>query len=1014
MNKKALLLIFLALGCALAWGQVIISGIAPNPTGTDTNNEYVQLTATQTIDFSVTNYSVVFLNNGTATVNGWKNGLNISYGFNLSSGVVNRGDVFYVGGSAKVINGAGSLDISGQTWIRAIATSTQAGDAFGSNNSSGVFGNGGANADGVGVFNCAASDIIATTVPVDAMFFGTAVGSAYNSGTGAGYTVPTNDHYTTGSLFGATGNTFVLPDVSTAGTYLKLSGSYNTSTNTWTTPRTNIATANPATLADIACQIQLTTSGTPSLTPNPTTITFPGQVAGTTSDYMSYLLTGQFLAPAAGDITVTAPDGFLVCDSATGTYGASCTLPYTGSALSAPVYVKFSPTLVQLYSGSITNNGGGVSAPASVAVTGDSRFTVGAITRQNTVPLSGSSCWFHTTISGGQPPYVAAVYYTVDGGVEQTAPFTLLSGVSYEAVVPSQADGARVTCYVKVSDSAGRSLYTSSTYKFFWGVSEISTAANRIKEADASGVILYPGYYCRVTGVATVSTGVFSTSAISMYIQDDLGGIDIYKASNTYAMTAGHSYTVVGILVNYNGLCELTPDYPAVDITDNGEVGLPTPQNVTMAYYAANREALEGRLIKILGCSKVSGTWPASTSFANSVLTDDSQTTTIEVRVNSVTGGTEPAWPQDVTGIGSQYNTTNQLFPRSPADFATPAGIAETVVSGYTDPINLDNVSISFPGGTTGGTTLYGVQFNETPGIVNTLPASVTNLLDGVYWSISSSAGAVGTYSIIFDFTGVTLPGPFNTIRILKRANDQAEWVDVETLGATYAYAEPYVTVAGLNSFSEFVGGYDAATLPVELTSFTAAQTQSNLVSLTWVTQSETDLLSFKVLRNSQPSLDSAIPVSQPIQPAGSGDSHTYQFTDIDVMMNATYYYWLEWSNISGGSEYRGPVSVTLSETIVPEPVYTDAFKGCYPNPFNPEANIQYSVANEGTPVTLGIYNLRGQCVRTLTQGPSTKGEFKLTWNGTDDRGKSCSTGLYFIRLQIGEKRFIRQISMIK
>ena len=48
-------------------GQIVISGFEANPAGTDSPYEYVQLKATQAIDFSVTNYSVVFANNGTAT-----------------------------------------------------------------------------------------------------------------------------------------------------------------------------------------------------------------------------------------------------------------------------------------------------------------------------------------------------------------------------------------------------------------------------------------------------------------------------------------------------------------------------------------------------------------------------------------------------------------------------------------------------------------------------------------------------------------------------------------------------------------------------------------------------------------------------------------------------------------------------------------------------------------------------------------------------------------------------------
>ena len=49
---------------------IIISGYMANPAGTDSPNEYIQLIATENIDFSTTNYSLVVANNGTATSSG--------------------------------------------------------------------------------------------------------------------------------------------------------------------------------------------------------------------------------------------------------------------------------------------------------------------------------------------------------------------------------------------------------------------------------------------------------------------------------------------------------------------------------------------------------------------------------------------------------------------------------------------------------------------------------------------------------------------------------------------------------------------------------------------------------------------------------------------------------------------------------------------------------------------------------------------------------------------------------
>ncbi|MEY4817205.1 MAG: hypothetical protein RLZZ162_4278, partial [Verrucomicrobiota bacterium] len=244
---------------------LVISGFMANPAGTDSPYEYVQLVATQPINFATTPYSVVFLNNGTAGANGWILGGATTYGITINTGSVAKGDVVYVGGSGKLINGVATTDISGATWLQAVNTST-AGSGFGSGSSSGVLGNGGTNADGIGVFNAAATALTAANVPVDAVFYGTAIGSA-KPATG-GYTVPSNDRYANsqGTLGNGT-NTFLFADTTAAGSgFARLTGTYNTSTNTWTTPRTLSAVALTATsdLSAIASAITVTAATGPT------------------------------------------------------------------------------------------------------------------------------------------------------------------------------------------------------------------------------------------------------------------------------------------------------------------------------------------------------------------------------------------------------------------------------------------------------------------------------------------------------------------------------------------------------------------------------------------------------------------------------------------------------------------------------------------------------------------------------------------------------------------------------
>ncbi len=74
-----------------------------------------------------------------------------------------------------------------------------------------------------------------------------------------------------------------------------------------------------------------------------------------------------------------------------------------------------------------------------------------------------------------------------------------------------------------------------------------------------------------------------------------------------------------------------------------------------------------------------------------------------------------------------------------------------------------------------------------------------------------------------------------------------------------------------------------------------------------------------------------------------------------------------------------------------------------FPNPFNPQTNIPYDLA-EGGDVVLRIYNLLGQEVRTLVRERQAPGRYTVQWSGMDDRGVSVSSGIYFYQVSVAGK----------
>ena len=222
-----------------------------NPVSTDSPYEYVQLKALLPVDFSVTPVSIVVANNGNATADGWVEGGGTTYKFNITSGTLAPGDVAYVGGSGKLLNGSGSADISSQNWLRAIDTGASGGDGFGLASSSGVIGNGGANADGIAILlGTSPTD---SSIPIDAVFYGAAMGSAVVSSGTDGYVLPVKHLYNGGFL--QTNSTIFFDPAS--GGFTKLSGTYNTNTAQWTVARTATSIASPTAISDIASGITL-------------------------------------------------------------------------------------------------------------------------------------------------------------------------------------------------------------------------------------------------------------------------------------------------------------------------------------------------------------------------------------------------------------------------------------------------------------------------------------------------------------------------------------------------------------------------------------------------------------------------------------------------------------------------------------------------------------------------------------------------------------------------------------
>lgn len=84
-----------------------------------------------------------------------------------------------------------------------------------------------------------------------------------------------------------------------------------------------------------------------------------------------------------------------------------------------------------------------------------------------------------------------------------------------------------------------------------------------------------------------------------------------------------------------------------------------------------------------------------------------------------------------------------------------------------------------------------------------------------------------------------------------------------------------------------------------------------------------------------------------------------------------------------------------------------------YPNPFNPTTTVRFSVLSHSQ-VSISIYNILGQHVRTLVNQEKPAGTYRVNWDGTDDFGRMSATGVYFYRFCAGDYVKTRKMVILK
>jgi len=105
------------------------------------------------------------------------------------------------------------------------------------------------------------------------------------------------------------------------------------------------------------------------------------------------------------------------------------------------------------------------------------------------------------------------------------------------------------------------------------------------------------------------------------------------------------------------------------------------------------------------------------------------------------------------------------------------------------------------------------------------------------------------------------------------------------------------------------------------------------------------------------------------------------------------------------------PLTLEVYSTISPYQEFH--LKQNYPNPFNPFTKIEYNVP-ETSKVTIKIYNIKGQFIKTLINEVKEPGDHETYWDGTDDKQRKVSSGVYLYQLRAGNTQKNKKMILVK
>ncbi len=263
------------------------------------------------------------------------------------------------------------------------------------------------------------------------------------------------------------------------------------------------------------------------------------------------------------------------------------------------------------------------------------------------------------------------------------------------------------------------------------------------------------GDYYHYDGEAfTIGGQTYQSGSMKGYAQDATGGILAFVPSGmtTNTPNLGDGITdVKGQLKDFHGVLEieLTEDFV---MTGNNQPQ--TPQVVTLADYNANHDDYESELIQFNNVTIDPNGDTQFQSNTNYNVTDGTDTVVLRTAFFDLAGENIPTNSVNITGIGSEYNGTAQIFPRDINDIVDANAIAENNIDGlevYPNPVINKQVFVTSASADVKQIIIYNVLGKAVyqTEINNGQAINVGQLKAGVYMMKIIENGQVGLQKLI-------------------------------------------------------------------------------------------------------------------------------------------------------------------------------------------------------------------------------------------------------------------------